>query len=142
MRLPIALALSWPARFPGAGTPMSWQNAQSWTFEPLDEDAFPAVRLAKQVGAAGGCLPAVLNAANEECVAAFLAGDLPYLGIVDTVSRVVDSAVRTDFAKAPGNVEDVLAAERWARAAARAWAQGRGGPQAALGELATERAGN
>ena len=74
MKLPIALALGWPDRLAGAARPCRWDTAQSWTFEPLDDDAFPGVRLARAAGTAGGCLPAVLNAANEEAVAAFVAG--------------------------------------------------------------------
>ncbi|GAB3972183.1 hypothetical protein GCM10027615_32620 [Plantactinospora veratri] len=116
MRLPIALALGWPDRVAGAAPAVDWTAAQSWLFEPLDEAAFPAVRLAKQAGAAGRCRPAIYNAANEECVAAFLAGRLPFLGIVDTLERVLEAA--PDFAE-PGNVEEVLAAESWARAHAQ-----------------------
>ncbi|MDA8436054.1 MAG: 1-deoxy-D-xylulose-5-phosphate reductoisomerase, partial [Actinomycetales bacterium] len=118
MRLPIALGLSWPDRVPDAAPGCDWTTASSWTFEPLDEDAFPAVRLARRAGAAGGTAPAVYNAANEECVGAFLAGRLPFLGIVDTLAVVVEE----HLAASPGNprtVEDVLAAEDWARARAR-----------------------
>ena len=114
MRLPIALGLSWPDRVPAAAPGCDWTTAVTWTFEPLDDDAFPAVRLARRAGSAGGTAPAVLNAANEQCVAAFLAGRLPFLGIVDTVATVVEE----HLASAPGNprsVEDVLAAETWAR---------------------------
>jgi 1-deoxy-D-xylulose-5-phosphate reductoisomerase len=116
MRLPIALALGWPDRVAEAAPAVDWTAAQSWTFEPLDDSAFPAVRLAKQAGAAGRCRPAIYNAANEECVAAFVAGRLPFLGIVDTLERVLDAA--PDFPE-PGTVEEVLAAESWARARAR-----------------------
>ncbi|MEQ4305473.1 1-deoxy-D-xylulose-5-phosphate reductoisomerase [Plantactinospora sp. B6F1] len=116
MRLPIALALGWPDRVAGAAPAVDWTAAQSWRFEPLDEAAFPAVRLAKQAGTVGRCRPAIYNAANEECVAAFLAGRLPFLGIVDTLERVLEAA--PDFAE-PGNVEEVLAAESWARAHAQ-----------------------
>ena len=69
-----------------------------------------------QAGEAGHLLPAVYNAANEECVAAFTAGRLPFLGIVDTVEQVLTAA--PDFAE-PGTVDDVLAAETWARRQAR-----------------------
>ncbi|HET6481261.1 MAG TPA: 1-deoxy-D-xylulose-5-phosphate reductoisomerase, partial [Actinoplanes sp.] len=82
----------------------------------LDEEAFPAVRLAKQAGRAGHCRPAIFNAANEECVAAFVVGRLPFLGIVDTLERVLAAA--PDLAE-PGTVEEVLAAESWARAQAQ-----------------------
>jgi 1-deoxy-D-xylulose-5-phosphate reductoisomerase len=116
MRLPIALALGWPDRVAGAASAVDWTAAHSWQFDPLDDTAFPAVRLAKQAGAAGRCRPAIYNAANEECVAAFLAGRLPFLGIVDTLERVLEAA--PDFAE-PGNVEEVLAAESWARARAQ-----------------------
>ncbi|GAA3725812.1 1-deoxy-D-xylulose-5-phosphate reductoisomerase [Plantactinospora mayteni] len=116
MRLPIALALGWPDRVAEATPAVDWTAAQSWRFEPLDEAAFPAVRLAKQAGTAGRCRPAIYNAANEECVAAFLSGRLPFLGIVDTLERVLEAA--PDFAE-PGNVEEVLAAESWARARAQ-----------------------
>jgi 1-deoxy-D-xylulose-5-phosphate reductoisomerase len=143
MRLPIALALAWPDRVPGAAPPMGWQTAQTWEFHPLDERAFPAVRLARAVGQAGGCLPAIFNAANEECVAAFLGGHLPFTGIVDTVERVVDSAVQADSFGEPGTVEDVLAAEQWARDHAHALASGVGRPAAGINRpKAVERTGN
>jgi 1-deoxy-D-xylulose-5-phosphate reductoisomerase len=116
MRLPIALALAWPERVPAAATGVDWREAHNWELRPLDEEAFPAVRLAKQAGEAGSCRPAIYNAANEECVAAFVSGRLPFLGIVDTLERVLAAA--PDFAE-PGTVDDVLAAEAWARAQAR-----------------------
>jgi 1-deoxy-D-xylulose-5-phosphate reductoisomerase len=115
MRLPISLGLDWPHRVPGVGVPLDWSATQSWSFEPLDDDAFPAVRLAKRVGEAGATHPAVFNAANEQAVAAFHAGRIPWLGIVDTVERVVDA----HEAGAP-TLEGVLAAEAWARRTADA----------------------
>ena len=90
MRLPISLGLDWPSRVAGVGRPLDWTTATAWTFEPLDDDAFPAVRLAKQVGRAGGTFPAVFNAANEQAVDAFHEGRIGFLGIVDTIDRVVD----------------------------------------------------
>jgi 1-deoxy-D-xylulose-5-phosphate reductoisomerase len=116
MRLPIALALGWPDRVPGAAPAVDWTLAHTWELRPLDEAAFPAVRLAKAAGRAGRCRPAIYNAANEECVAAFVAGRLPFLGIVDTIARVLDEAPA--FAE-PGTVDEVLAAESWARARTR-----------------------
>lgn len=116
MRLPIALALAWPDRVPEAAAAVDWTQAHNWELRPLDDEAFPAVRLAKEAGRAGRCLPAVYNAANEECVAAFVSGRLPFLGIVDTLERVLAEA--PDFAE-PGTVDDVLAAEAWARAQAQ-----------------------
>jgi 1-deoxy-D-xylulose-5-phosphate reductoisomerase len=116
MHLPIALALGWPDRVPGAQPPMDWTTAQAFTFEPLDASAFPAVQLAREVGMAGGTAPGVYNAANEEAVAAFLAGRLDFTEIVDTVAAVVGEhqQVRNSV-----TVDDVLQAEAWARARAR-----------------------
>ncbi|MEV6347221.1 1-deoxy-D-xylulose-5-phosphate reductoisomerase [Actinoplanes sp. NPDC051851] len=116
MRLPIALALAWPDRVPGAAAAVDWTEAHNWEFRPLDDEAFPAVELAKEAGRAGRCRPAIFNAANEECVAAFVDGRLPFLGIVDTLERVLSAA--PDLAE-PGTVDDVLAAEAWARAQAQ-----------------------
>jgi 1-deoxy-D-xylulose-5-phosphate reductoisomerase len=123
MRLPISLALGWPDRVPGAAAAVDWTAAHTWELSPLDDDAFPAVRLAKDVGRAGHCRPAIYNAANEECVVGFTEGRLPFLGIVDTVAQVVDEA--PDFAE-PGTVDDVLAAESWARSRARELISNRG----------------
>ncbi len=117
MRIPIALALGWPDRVPAAAAPVDWTTAHTWTFEPLDEEAFPAVGLARQVGAAGGTAPAVYNAANEVCVAAFLAGQIPFAGIVDTVAQVVSE--QQDPAGRTVELADVLAADSWARDRAR-----------------------
>ena len=115
MRLPISLGLDWPHRVAGVGVPLDWTTAQSWTFEPLDDDAFPAVRLAKRVGVAGATYPAVFNAANEQAVAAFHAGRIAWLGILDTVERVVDAHEPSEM-----TLDAVLDAERWARASADA----------------------
>jgi len=116
MRLPISLALGWPDRVPDAAPAVDWRRSHVWELHPLDEEAFPAVALAKAAGRAGRCRPAIYNAANEECVAGFIEGRLPFLGIVDTVARVLDEA--PDFPE-PGTVDDVLAAEQWARTRAR-----------------------
>ena len=117
MRLPIALGLSWPARVAEAAPGCDWTRASSWTFEPLDEEVFSAVALARRAGEAGGTAPAVFNAANEECVAAFLGGRLPYLAIVDTVAVVVDEHLESGHGN-PTSVDDVLSCERWARSRA------------------------
>ncbi|WP_127571085.1 1-deoxy-D-xylulose-5-phosphate reductoisomerase [Georgenia faecalis] len=113
MRLPIALGLTWPQRPQRAVAPCRWDVASAWTFEPLDEETFPAVGLARAAVTASATHPAVLNAANEECVDAFLAGRLPFLGITDVLAQVLDEH---DGAAAQGlTLDDVLAAERWAR---------------------------
>ena len=90
MRIPIAWGMGWPHRVPDAAPACDWSHAATWEFLPLDEEAFPAVRWARTAGSAGGTAPAVFNAADEACVGAFLAGDLPFVGIVDTVARVLD----------------------------------------------------
>jgi 1-deoxy-D-xylulose-5-phosphate reductoisomerase len=117
MRLPIALGLGWPGRVPGAAPACDWTQAATWEFFPLDDEAFPAVALARHVGTEGATFPAVFNAANEECVEAFLGGRIRFTDIVDTVARVVEEHEVND----PGalSVESVLRAESWARARAR-----------------------
>jgi 1-deoxy-D-xylulose-5-phosphate reductoisomerase len=120
MLIPIALGLAWPDRVPDTAPPMDWTRPQAWEFFPLDDAAFPAVRLAREAGATGGTAPAVFNAANEMCVQAFRDGRLPFTGIVDTVAAVLDR--RTATAGHVGSphsgitVDDVLAADAWARA--------------------------
>ncbi|GAA2538324.1 1-deoxy-D-xylulose-5-phosphate reductoisomerase [Microbacterium mitrae] len=111
MRLPIALGLDWPSRISGVGTPLDWTQATQWTFEPLDNVTFPAVALAKEVGRAGGTFPAVYNAANEQAVAAFHAGAIGFLDIVDTISAVVDAHDAPDELTR----ESLIETEAWAR---------------------------
>lgn len=115
MRLPIALGLSWPDRIPNGSVPVDWTTAHTWEFEPLDSEVFPAVDLARAAAKASATHPAVFNAANEQCVAAFLDGKLPYLEIVSTVESVLSDhdAQQTDV-----RLEEVLAVELWARARA------------------------
>ncbi|WP_172582785.1 1-deoxy-D-xylulose-5-phosphate reductoisomerase [Subtercola boreus] len=112
MRLPISLGLDWPHRVAGVGAPLDWSTAHSWTFEPLDTEAFPAVELAKQVGRAGGTAPAVFNAANEQAVAAFHDGRIGFLGIVETIQDVLQQHEPDD-----GELtrESLFEAELWAR---------------------------
>ena len=116
MKLPIALGLDWPRRVPHVTAAVDWTSAHTWTFEPLDEVAFPAVALAKSVGAQGGTFPAVMNAANEVAVLAFHAGRLGFTDIVDTVKRVLD--VHTAPTDALSR-ELLLDVDAWARATAR-----------------------
>jgi 1-deoxy-D-xylulose-5-phosphate reductoisomerase len=117
MRIPIALAMGWPHRVPDAAPPVDWSQAHTWTFEPLDETAFPAVALARAAGRAGGTAPAAYNAANEECVESFLAGRIPFTGIVDTVAQVVSE--HDGAGAAETTVEEILAADHWSRGRAR-----------------------
>ena len=111
MRLPIALGMSWPDRVPNVAKACDWTKVATWTFEPLNESVFGAVRLARQVGSAGLTYPAVYNAANEQAVEAFHAGWIGFNQIVDLVQRVVDAhEPETEL-----SLESVLRAEIWAR---------------------------
>jgi 1-deoxy-D-xylulose-5-phosphate reductoisomerase len=116
MKLPIALALGWPDRVPAVAAACDFSTASSWEFEPLDDQVFPAVALARQAGEAGGCMTAVYNAANEEAAEAFLGGRVGFRAIVQTIADVLSAADR--WAAEPATVEDVLDAQRWARAEA------------------------
>ena len=113
MRLPIALALGWPDRIPGAAAACDFSTASTWEFEPLDDEVFPAVNLARQAGTTGGCMTAVYNAANEEAADAFLRGRISFPAIVRTVAEVLRAA--DQWAAQPATVEDVLDAQDWAR---------------------------
>jgi 1-deoxy-D-xylulose-5-phosphate reductoisomerase len=118
MLIPIALAMAWPDRVPAAAPPVDWTVPHAWEFFPLDDEAFPAVRLARRAGGLGGTAPAVYNAANEVCVQAFRDGRMAFVDIVDTIDRVLGRHhVRsgTDL-----SVDDVLAADAWARTEAAA----------------------
>ncbi|WP_336706075.1 1-deoxy-D-xylulose-5-phosphate reductoisomerase [Oerskovia sp. USHLN155] len=116
MRLPIALGLSWPDRLGEVAAGCDWSGATAWTFEPLDEELFPAVGLARAAVSASATHPAVYNAANEECVAAFLAGRIGFLDIVETVQQVLGEHSGTS--RAAVTLDDVTGAEGWARARA------------------------
>jgi 1-deoxy-D-xylulose-5-phosphate reductoisomerase len=131
MKLPISLALGWPERVTGASVACDFSTASTWQFEPLDDDVFPAVRLARQAGETGGCMTAVYNAANEEAAAAFLAGRIRFPAIVRTIADVLHAA--DQWSAEPATVEEVLDAQRWARQRARA------AMAAAAQEVATPR---
>ncbi|HET9419497.1 MAG TPA: 1-deoxy-D-xylulose-5-phosphate reductoisomerase [Nocardioides sp.] len=113
MRIPIALGLAWPDRVPDAAPPVDWTSQETWEFFPLDDDAFPAVALARTAGARGGTAPAIYNAANEVCVDAFREGRLGFTEIVPTVESVV--ATHDVLSSDMLTVDDILAADAWAR---------------------------
>ena len=113
MMIPIALGLAWPDRVPDAAPTVDWTQAQTWEFFPLDEEAFPAVALARAAGIKGGTAPAVYNAANEVCVEAFRTGRLAFTDIVDRVGDVL--AAHDVRSEGSLSVDDVLAADAWAR---------------------------
>jgi 1-deoxy-D-xylulose-5-phosphate reductoisomerase len=121
MRLPIALALGWPHRVSGAALGLDWTASHDWTFEPVDSEAFPAIEVAKTAGMAGGCAPAVFNAANEELVAAFHDGRCRFPEIVEVAGSVLELWLSTEHTAAgnPRDVSDVEQAELWARVHAR-----------------------
>ncbi|MBC2681761.1 1-deoxy-D-xylulose-5-phosphate reductoisomerase [Corynebacterium anserum] len=116
MKLPISLALGWPHRVAEVQPGLDFSNAMDWHFEPLDDDVFPAVVLARQAVSAGGTMPAVYNAANEEAAVEFLNGALSFPRIVDTVQAVMEDCAH--LCQIPSTVEDVVEAEREARAKA------------------------
>lgn len=118
MRLPISMGLVWPERVPGAALACDWSQVTAWTFEPVDHQLFPAIGLAREAGLLGGLAPAVFNAANEECVQAFLSNRLDFLSIVPTVTAVVEGYAMAGVS-APRDVADVLAAEAEARTRAQ-----------------------
>ncbi len=116
MLIPIALGLNWPDRVPDAAPAVDWTRPETWEFYPLDDDAFPAVGLARDAGERGGTAPAVYNAANEVCVDAFRGGRLAFVDLVPAVARVVGN--HDVPSKDHLTVDDVLAADAWARSAA------------------------
>lgn len=118
MKLPIALALDWPHRVPKAQPALDFTAAHTWTFEPVDDAAFPAVQLARHVAKQKGTYPAVYNAANEEAAEAFLRGRIKFPQIVDVVDEVLQGA--SQFAGVASHVDDILATESEARARANA----------------------
>ncbi|WP_236077447.1 1-deoxy-D-xylulose-5-phosphate reductoisomerase [Rhodococcus sp. P1Y] len=118
MRLPIALALGWPNRVRDAARAIDFTTAFTWDFEPLDDRVFPAVQLAREAGILGGCMTAVYNASNEVAAEAFLAGRIDFPQIVETVAHTVDAG-SGEWTSTPTTVDDVLAADSWARTQAR-----------------------
>jgi 1-deoxy-D-xylulose-5-phosphate reductoisomerase len=123
MLIPIALGLAWPERVHDAAPPVDWSRPEMWEFLPLDDDAFPAVALAREAGVRGGTFPAIYNAANEVCVEAFRTGRLGFTGIVPTVQAVLSRSDVPSEGRS-STVEDVLAADGWAREAARQLIEG------------------
>jgi 1-deoxy-D-xylulose-5-phosphate reductoisomerase len=110
MRLPIAVALGYPDRLADAVPPTALEELSGLEFHALDEGRFPSVRLAREAAIEGGAHPAVLNAANEEAVNAFLAGGIPFSGIVRTVERALAA-----FPGGRDSLQEILDADRWAR---------------------------
>jgi 1-deoxy-D-xylulose-5-phosphate reductoisomerase len=115
MRLPIQYALSHPERWEAAIPGMDFGRAMRLEFDVPDHERFPCVRLAYRALRGGGTLPAVLNAANEEAVAAFLEGRIGFPAIADTIAEVMDAHA----AEPLRSLDHVLAADAWARTHSR-----------------------
>jgi 1-deoxy-D-xylulose-5-phosphate reductoisomerase len=114
MRVPIASALAWPERMDTPCAPLDLAEIGELTFRKPDEVRFPATRLAREAAEAGGGIPAVLNAANEVAVAAFLGGQIPFTRIAAQVEDVLGAY----SPPAPASLSDVLAVDGEARARA------------------------
>lgn len=114
MKLPIALGMAWPDRVPNTTVPLDWSNSRSWNFDPLDEDVFTAVAMAREVGTVGQTYPAVYNAANEQAVEAFHEGKIGFLQILDVIAECIQAHQPVGEI----TLESLLEAERWARATA------------------------
>jgi 1-deoxy-D-xylulose-5-phosphate reductoisomerase len=117
MKLPIQYALTWPERRPGVAEKLDWTQAMHLEFEPPDPERFGALRLGLEVARAGGTAGAVLNAANEAAVAAFLAGELGFQEIVPACQSVLESH---PFEPNP-TLQQLLQMDRWARQEVSRW---------------------
>jgi 1-deoxy-D-xylulose-5-phosphate reductoisomerase len=124
MKGPIAYAINWPVRLPGATKTMNWSQAHTLEFEPIDNERFPVIELARRCGELGGGLPAIFNAANEVAVAAFLAGQISFNSIIESVDLTVQklgsavnpirdladvSAIENDARKVAGEILEKVA---------------------------------
>lgn len=110
MEVPIALGLEWPTHLPKIGEPLLWDTPTSWTFEPVDNETFPALNLARAALETSATHPAILNAANEVCVDNFLAGRISWVKIVDTVADILEE----HEGLSNPTYEDILDVQTWA----------------------------
>jgi 1-deoxy-D-xylulose-5-phosphate reductoisomerase len=115
MRLPLLYALSWPYRLYTNWEQLDLVKAGDLTFRQPDHQKYPCMQLAYAAGKAGGLLPAVLNAANEQAVALFLAEKIDFLEIPRLIEQVCDR-FSSQNNQTP-SLEDILAADTWARKA-------------------------
>jgi 1-deoxy-D-xylulose-5-phosphate reductoisomerase len=118
MKLPIQYALEYPHRRPGIAPRLEWKTSWQLDFEPPDVERFPALKLGKECAQAGGSSGAVLNAANEAAVAAFLAGELHFTEIVPACRSVLDAH---SFEPDP-TLERLIELDAWARQEVSRWA--------------------
>ena len=91
MKGPISYAINYPDRVKAATAAIDWTTAHTWSFNPIDNERFPAIDLARRCGTLGGGLPAIFNAANEVSVAAFIEGKIAFTSIIEVVEEVVQS---------------------------------------------------
>jgi len=119
MKLPIQYALTYPQRWEGPAERLDLTSALRLDFEPPDVERFPALRLGHEVAAAGGTAGAVLNAANEIAVEAFLGGLIPFGAIADTNRGVLERHLEDRAGAVVRELPDVRAADAWARGEAR-----------------------
>ena len=116
MRTPLAYSMGWPKRISAPVQRLDFAKISGLTFFEPDTVKFPALRLAREALEAGGQAPCVLNAANEQAVAAFLDGKIPFLGIAALVERALDTHAKADcFSGAPSDAQAVIALDRHAR---------------------------
>ena len=120
MRTPIQYALTWPERTEGISRRLDLTQKFSLNFQPPDPDRFPALRIAYDVARRRGTLGAIMNAANESAVAAFVEGRLPF----GMISRVVELTIDRHQLRTDPTLEDLLEADRWARETAEKIAPG------------------
>ncbi len=130
MRLPLLYALSWPERIPTNWSALDLVKAGSLTFRSPDHQKYPCMGLAYAAGRAGGAMPAVLNAANEEAVALFIAEAISFLEIPRLIEMTCDRYSGQNIRNP--NLEDILAADRWARQTVQELAQRGASPMVAL----------
>jgi 1-deoxy-D-xylulose-5-phosphate reductoisomerase len=117
MKLPIQYALTWPERRPSPAKKLDLSESFRLDFEPPDDERFPALRLGREVAAAGGTAGAVMNAANEAAVASFLAGEMPFTEIVPACRAVLESH---HFVADP-TLDELLQLDAWARQEIQRW---------------------
>jgi 1-deoxy-D-xylulose-5-phosphate reductoisomerase len=111
MKTPIQVALTWPQRLEGVGTPLDWTSLSSLAFEQVDHDTFPSIRMAGDVIRSGGTAGAVFNAANEVAVEAFLDGRVQFSDIWECIAEAMEALPATEIA----SLDDVLSADASAR---------------------------
>ena len=118
MRLPIQYALTYPRRLPAPVEPLDLARVGRLTFAEVDPRRYPCLELAYEAARRGGTYPTVLNAANEEAVDRFLRAEVRFTDI----ARLIEDALAAHQATPRPSLQEVLAADTWARGYARAWA--------------------